>query len=324
MQRHPWHEPQWERLRRARAGGRLSHALVITGNPGLGKRVFAHLFARSLLCRAPAADGQPCGHCRSCRFLAAGSHPDFRYIAPEAEGKPIRVEEIREFTAWSVLTPQEGEYRVTLIVPADSMNASAANSLLKTLEEPVPGNHILLVTSRPAALPATVRSRCQQVALRAPPAPQAEAWLRQEAGDGPWPLLLRLSRNAPLEAIRLAREDMLPRRAAVFEEFLGLWSTRADPLAVAAKWSKQEVPRIFTWLDSWVRDIVRLSLGGESATLENPDLVSPLQGLVEGLDLDKILSIQRQLESAANIWPRTNLNAQMEIESLLVALVDSL
>lgn len=324
MQGYPWHEGQWQRLHRARTAGRLPHALMITGDPGLGKAAFAERFAQSLLCQAAGTDGEPCGRCRSCRFFAAGSHPDFRRIVPEDEGKPIRIETIREFATWSVMTPQEGRNRVTLIIPADRMNSPAANSLLKTLEEPVPGNHILLVSSRPATLPATVRSRCQRVAFHAPPPHEAEAWLRQEAGDGPWPLLLRLARNAPLEALRLAGEEILPLRAAVFEEFRGLWSERLDPLAIAAKWSEQHnVELRLAWLESWLRDIVRLSLGAESATLENPDLFSPLRALIERLELDKLLKIQQQFESAAITWPQTNLNTQMQMESLLVALLDS-
>lgn len=323
MALYPWHELQWQRLQRARAEGRLPHALMLAGIAGLGKAAFGELFARSLLCREPENDGQPCGRCRSCRFFSAGSHPDFLRVEPEAEGKPIRVEAVREFAAWSVMTPQEGEHRVTLIVPADSMNASAANSLLKTLEEPVAGNHILLVSSRPAALPATVRSRCQQIVFRAPPLPRAESWLRDEAGEGPWQLLLRLARNAPLEAMRLAGEDTLALRAEIFEEFCRLWSRRADPLALAAKWSEHDVRRLLGWVDSWLRDLVRLSLGGESATLENPDLLSGLQALGQSVDLNKVVSIQCEFESAASSWHQANLNTRMQLENLLIALVNS-
>lgn len=323
MALYPWHEPQWQRLHRARIEGRLPHALMLAGIAGLGKAAFGELFARSLLCREPAGDGQPCGHCRSCRFFAAGSHPDFLRVEPEAEGKPIRVEAVREFSAWSVMTPQEGEHRVTLIVPADSMNASAANSLLKTLEEPVAGNHILLVTSRPAALPATVRSRCQQIVFRAPPPSQAASWLHDEAGEGPWQLLLRLARNAPLEAMRLAGDETPALRAETFEEFCRLWSRRTDPLALAAKLSAHDVRRVLGWLDSWLRDLVRLSLGGESATLENPDLLSGLQALGQSVDLSRIVRVQWEFESAATSWPKANLNTRMQLENLLIALVNS-
>ncbi|MFO7642692.1 MAG: DNA polymerase III subunit delta', partial [Candidatus Competibacteraceae bacterium] len=161
----PWHEPLWRQFQQSRAAGRLPHALLLAGPAGLGKLAFAKRLARALLCETPDVEGDACGRCRSCRLFQAGSHPDYRMEQPVEEGKAIRIDPIRELCGFLGFTAQYGGYKIALLEPADRLNLNAANSLLKTLEEPPGDCLLLLVTAHPARLPATVRSRCQKVSF---------------------------------------------------------------------------------------------------------------------------------------------------------------
>lgn len=140
--------------------GRVPPGLLFFGEEGTGKETAASAFAAALLCRSPDAGGA-CGKCPDCRAFAAGSHPNFLRIAPD--GPFLTIEEIRALREELALKAFSDRARVALIVPADAMTLQAANALLKTLEEPPPGTHLLLVAHRLFRLPATIVSRCHKV-----------------------------------------------------------------------------------------------------------------------------------------------------------------
>jgi DNA polymerase-3 subunit delta' len=187
---------------------RLPHALLLHGPQGVGKLALAERFAALLLCERDAKGGRPCGACEGCRWFSAGSHPDVRFVEPEAiarqasepeegegEGgeeepaakgrkrKPsaeIRVDEIRALAGFVNIGSHRGGRRVAIVHPAEDMNASAANALLKSLEEPPPGAIFILVSHRPARLLPTVRSRCVHVAVPVPDPAVARRWLEAQ------------------------------------------------------------------------------------------------------------------------------------------------
>ncbi|MBI3939049.1 MAG: DNA polymerase III subunit delta', partial [Betaproteobacteria bacterium] len=143
---------------------RLPHALLLIGPEGTGKLDFATFLAQSLLCEAPAPGAEACGKCPACGWFAAGNHPDFRLVQPEAleqkaegEGAPdekpssrqIAVEQVRGLSHFIVLSPHRRGLKVILMHPAEALNVNAANALLKNLEEPPAGTLFLLVTHRP-------------------------------------------------------------------------------------------------------------------------------------------------------------------------------
>jgi DNA polymerase-3 subunit delta' len=142
--------------------------------------------AQGLLCTARGADGAPCGACRSCHLIQAGTHPDYQFVSfiPNKEGTKLRTEiiidQIREMSDRLSLTPQYGSVQVAVIDPAEAINVNASNALLKTLEEPVPGRYLWLVSAHPGRLSATIRSRCQRLEFRLPPIAEARDWLRAQ------------------------------------------------------------------------------------------------------------------------------------------------
>jgi DNA polymerase-3 subunit delta' len=325
----PWHRKLWQRLFDAVDQDRLPHGLLLTGKAGLGKEIFAKLFSASLLCHRPRSDRLPCGECRSCRFLSAGAHPDFFHLAPEEKGRPIKIDAVREFVSWSTFTAQEGTRRVALIAPADAMNTAAANSLLKTLEEPPASLVILLVTSRSGVLPPTVRSRCQESRLHTPPAEQALGWLStqlpsQETTDTEtdWRKLLELSAGAPIAAKSMASDGYLETRNTLFREFAEFIDGNSTAGSISEKWSRGVVEQVLASVNSWLRDMIRLRMGCPSELLENADLSDNLLALGVSIDLRRLLESEIMAEYGLQRWQLGNLNAQMQLEDLLLYLVE--
>src|SRR5580693_2885690 len=176
----PWLAELIDQLRRARTSNRFPTGLLIHDERGAGGDVLARFAAQLALCREPEA---PCGHCRDCRQFLAQQHPDYVEVTPVEDSKYIRVEQVRELAQELALTSNNGGATVALLRPADSMNANAANALLKTLEEPRVGVTLILLCSEPSRLPATILSRCQKVKVRAPTQAQSIAWLERHGGE---------------------------------------------------------------------------------------------------------------------------------------------
>jgi DNA polymerase-3 subunit delta' len=150
-------------LLRAVASGRLSHALLFDGPDGVGKRSAALGLALALCC--PEQPNLGCGTCEVCRRILTAQHPDVRVLAPETN--QFLLEQAKDVVVLASTSPHEAPARVLVIDQADCLNANAANCLLKTLEEPFPGNFIVLVTAAPARLLPTIRSRCQRIRFAA-------------------------------------------------------------------------------------------------------------------------------------------------------------
>lgn len=271
-----WHSTLWDT--RFRAGG-LPQSILLTAMRGTGESAFAERVAVSRLCAQPATNGDACGVCDDCRWFAAGTHPDFRRLDPEyaqdaesavveeesASGErdkkrarvQISVDEVREAADFLRLVAHRGRARVVLIHPAHAMHIAAANALLKILEEPPPGALFLLVTSQPARLPATIRSRCVTIALPKPTASQAAAWLRA-AGLQDTELALAQVGGAPAAAASLGE-----RYWAVRESLMPFLSGR-DPswLDAAARIVDTDLAHLVHLLQTWCWDLMSTRIHG--------------------------------------------------------------
>jgi DNA polymerase-3 subunit delta' len=224
---HSWNQPILDSL--ARRVERLPHALLIYGPRGVGKLALAERVAQFLLCESEAK--KPCGTCDACRWFLAGNHPDFRRLEPEALAKEpppseseeegparrtkqpsieIKIEQVRALADFLNVGSHRGGRRVTLVHPAEHMNAPTANALLKGLEEPPAAAVFLLVSHRPAQLLPTIRSRCVGVPVAIPPRDAALEWLSTQGVKDPerW---LAYAGGAPLRAVEYAaRGEILP------------------------------------------------------------------------------------------------------------------
>jgi len=261
----PWHVQDWQRLQARRAQDRLAHALLLSGAAGLGKREFADAFVAALLCERAGdrEDGMACGQCRSCALLKAGSHPDAVRVVLELrdDGTPrteIIVDQIRVLGERLAMTAQFGGMQVARIDPADAMNASAANALLKTLEEPTPATVIVLIADRPARLPATIRSRCQRIDFHLPPRAQAQGWLIGQGVDAKAAdTALDVAAGNPGMALELARSGGLALHAEVDADLRALLDGAASASQVANRWSKSDPERRLWFAAMRIQDSAR-------------------------------------------------------------------
>lgn len=315
----PWQQQQWELMLRTHREGRLPHALLITGAEGLGKRRFADALAASLLCSSPDMHGTTCGACRGCDLSQAGTHPDLTFIGPEEPGKGIPVDVIREFTSKESLTAQAGGYKIVIIEPADAMNRAAANSLLKTLEEPGYSTFIVLISAQPGRLPATIRSRCRVLQMGMPDQEVARSWLSgQVAGLDP-ALLLALASGAPLKALALADAQLLELRVKLLSDFAAIVQGNADPVTVAAAWCKLDQSLLLRWYSGWLIDSLRLKMDPDYKELINPDQRKLLQGIGMTLESKRLFGYIDDAHQAISALG-SQLNQQMLIEGLLLPL----
>ena len=239
-----WCEPAWNLLAARAANGTLPHALLVCGPGGLGKRVLVEMFVRARLCETPQS-GRACGSCRTCRLLAAGTHPDRMLVklAPNPKTgvmrKEIVVDQIRELSARLAMSSQLDGWQVAVIDPADAMNVPAQNALLKTLEEPTEASLIVLVADQPWQLSATIRSRCQRVDIAVPPPSEALAWLEARDVESAGAVLAAAGGN-PGQAWLLAEQGGMQRRQEVARDLLALAAGRGDARAVGKAWADDE------------------------------------------------------------------------------------
>ncbi len=312
-----WLDSAWRQINKVRVQGRLPHALLVIGPDGVGKQVFATQLAYSLLCEAPLADGQPCGRCAACAWLRAGTHPDLLQLTPEEAGKAIKVDQIRSLCTELGMTSHAGGHKVAIIQPADAMNSNAANSLLKTLEEPTRNTVLILLTALPGKLPATIRSRCQQLRLVPPQLSIAQRWL--ESRGVPVDIAtrcLQMTGGAPLKALELAGSDLLELREQRLEELWEVFCGQLDPVPLAAQWmGKQESQTLHWWLH-WLRDLVSWQIGGRQPA--EASVVHKLQKISESVDSRQICRLADAVTRALNSIG-SGLNRQLILEDLLIS-----
>ena len=316
--RYPWQQNDWVRINQER--DRLPNAWLFTGLAGIGKSAFAEELARSLLCDQPDSDHRACGSCESCRWFALGSHPDYRRLSPlgdEDEEKSsrklpvIKIEAVREVIEFAHLTGHRRGQRVVLVEPAEALNPSAANALLKILEEPPEGVLFLLVAHAPQRLLPTIRSRCRQFALRAPSREVALIWLHEQGIAQPDTELAHHG-GAPLF-------DHDPALATVRNAFIDglIRPSLVETLQLAERLDKHKLSLAvpLEWLQMWLHDLAALRLTG--ALRYYPDHEAALQGLAARADLAQLMRCQDAVTRLAPFGLHT-LNVRLQLESVLM------
>jgi len=298
-------------LRRYLASGSTPHGLLFAGEEGVGKEKAALAFVAALLCRAPGEDGA-CGACPDCRLLASGGHPNFLRIEPEAHF--LKIDEIRALKEELSLKAFSDRPRAALLVPADRMTPQAANALLKTLEEPPPGTHLLLVAHRVSQVMPTIVSRCQRVPFFPLPAETVFGILdalpeAKDRSDAELRLAAAVSGGSPGRALGILSELADER-----ETWLSLLSKPSPKEAIdfAETWkSGGDTPGRLAAPLSLARDLSLLSSGG-GADIINADLRGPLEALAARPPAGGWDAVLRALLSVSRMPPQPQKRLALE------------
>ena len=291
----PWAQDAWERT--TDAIETLHHALLITGVPGIAKREFAMALSQLLLCEASAdadadADADAtrrgaCGKCHNCTLFQAATHPDFHVLTTELEARDgridlvaqycnryqdaaarekranpsrvIPVDQVRLLSERFSVHAHTAARKVALLLPADRMNANAANALLKLLEEPPANSVLMLVSATPGYLPATIRSRCFHIAIPPPTPDAARAWLLERLpADEVTPALAHFG---PVDALKMSADGLVQDQAKLLQEIERLADGKISALELAAELIRHDFSRTLEWLHRLSGDLIKHGCG---------------------------------------------------------------
>jgi DNA polymerase-3 subunit delta' len=318
----PWLEPAYAQLEAARRAGNLGHAWLISGPAGVGKVNLALVLARRLLgdeTERTALDADAALAAMAARHDALDRHPDLHWLYPLEDKKTISIDQVRDIIELFTLTAQRGGAKVVLIEPAEALTREAANALLKTLEEPTPRSYLFLLSHQPGRLPATVRSRCQHLAVGTPDAATVARWL----GAGPAIVLdaQRAVGAAPLVVAGAIQEDSVNIFKKLDSDLADISQDRIDPLVVAQSWAKGDAELALGWLRRRIHEQLRLRLAAPpgstevtvpaATTLHNAWRGMPTRTLFD--EYDRAEKLLTQLGSG--------LNVELALVAMLTALV---
>jgi DNA polymerase-3 subunit delta' len=282
--------------------GRMPHAVLLTGPPGVGKRAAADWMARMRLATAGRLPEFP---------FQRLERADLRWISPPEDKTTIGIEQIRELVADISLTSYEGKGKVAVIEPAQQMTTNAANSLLKTLEEP-PGDALLiLVADRAGTLPATIYSRCQRMDIRAPDLSEGLEWLDRLQPGAAWSDALEIAGNAPIAAIDAL--EQLELHAVMRRDLVAVAEGSTSPLAVAARWAKIDPPFVLTWLSRQVQAVISAASGAAEG-IAGSGIEETVRKRMDRRNLFCYLDTINRLRGQ----PAGSYNVQLTFESLLI------
>lgn len=280
----PWLQPSLSTVRASLLGQRPPHSMLIAGPAGIGLTLLAEWLVALRQCEDRTA--APCGVCRSCRWLAAGQHPDHHRLVPIEDSREIRIDQVREVMVELGKTSHRAAYKTALVDPAEQLNRQAANAFLKTLEEPSASTLLVLVSTQPSRIPATLRSRCFRLDVAAPSVSESLDWLVRRSGGSrnDWSELLGVAGNRPLDYCDVNIDSVLPQIRALVRDIRSLVGGEVDSSQLVKSWNDDRYIDRLRWLENLITKKLLDSVGSPTAHLRAGAWMPKLRPMFELLD----------------------------------------
>lgn len=300
------------------------HAYLFTGPKGVGRRTMALRLAQALNCGNAPSPGEPCFECRTCTLIERMQHPDLAIVQSEREGRTLKVGQVRELQHEVSLTPYEAHYRVAILLRFEEASTSAANALLKTLEEPPPQVKIILTAESSERLLPTIVSRCEVLRLRPLAVKDVSLGLSSKMNipHEQSKLFAHISGGRPGYALRLQNEpELLDKRNKWLDDLQRMISSnRVERFVYAENLIKDRntlVEILQVWLSFW-RDVLILSMNA-SIELTNQDREEEIKQLADNISVYQTRKFVSRLEQSYDLISH-NVNTRLATEVLLLDL----
>ncbi|MDH3359418.1 MAG: DNA polymerase III subunit delta' [Desulfobulbaceae bacterium] len=312
-------------LDRSLRSNKIAHAYLFRGPHGVGKRETAIAFAAQLNCNEQE-NGRACGRCPSCRKFFSDNHPDLIHIEPE--GAAIKISQIRELKKTLTFPPFEASYRVVVLTEIHTMRREAANSMLKTLEEPPEDTILILTGDETGGILPTILSRCQVIPFFALPFAQVAKTLQAETEISPEEAasLAAAAEGSIGRARILHKSGLLNLRKEIVATLLKYSPTApeaVEPILDLAEKSaalKENLPELFDLLRLWFRDLVVTSVGGKNSLITSQDLQASIISALKRWTVTELDQRLNHLDEAEKQLSR-NCNRALVCEVLFFALL---
>ncbi|QLB13654.1 DNA polymerase III delta prime subunit [Bisgaardia hudsonensis] len=307
---YPWLVPYYQKITQAFLQGHGHHALLFKTEQGLGTEQLIQQLSRWLICQNKQQE-QACNHCHSCQLFNANNHPDIYSLAP-IENKDIGIDQVREINEKVSQFAQQNGNKIVLIKGANRLTESAANALLKTLEEPRENTYFLLQTDIASSLLATIHSRCQTWLIKIPTEQETLTWLHTQhnAEIKEIQTALRINYGRPLLALNSLQENILDKRVEFLRQFWKFYSKRS-PLELLPFFDNNLIDQQLDWINSFFIDALKSKLAIQESQI-NQDLkkgillfadANSIQGLLQAsqiiqkvrLDLMQINGVNQEI-----------------------------
>jgi len=257
-----WLHPNYLKLSNLVKTHDNAHGLMLIGYSGIGKRVLAFQLAGDYLDSDKLKPKRWANYANTANEYQDSDlfHPDCNFVCPEENKTTISIDRIRSLKSFLELTSHQGKGKVGIIHPAESMTYSAANSLLKVLEEPPDETLLILIAESVQKLPETVMSRMQIHNIRKPSVEETVGWLNNEDTEKDWQEIIALFGSRPLLINELGYEFLTAKIKKISTDLDSLVLKKSKPSEIASNWAKEDLDMMLKILYIWISSLVTGSL----------------------------------------------------------------